>query len=722
MIVKGIVESVVKNQAKVRIPVFDKVYTATLGVDYDSLSIASICVPAKFSMNIKSGDLVYVLFEDNNRSKPIIVGYIFNNIDSTSSADILDITVNNDTILTEDTSIGEVTKDNIKNLSGIDRNIQETLNLKKENVNTINSNLLTIDNIIENDNVKIKNNINITNNINNNINYINSLIGKNNETIMNNTLFGQLNFAKNHLNNILEKLGNVDLDKSIENIINDYEEKIKTLEDSVHNGRTFESPTVEQNSDFTFDSDLNIDKYDTLYECIMYDSTCYRGTGKMKPVGILWHDTGCDNTTIKRYVQPSKSDPNYNKLLNLIGKNIYANDWNTIEHNAGVNAWIGKLADGSIATVQALPWDYRPWGCGSGQFGSCNNGWIQFEICEDARNNSTYFNAVYKEALKLTAYLCKKYNIDPKGTVNYNGVTVPTILCHWDSYRLGVGGGHYDIYDWFPLFGKCKDLTMNDVRNDVQLLLENLDNNTSENNNDYKINNNLKEKIQSIIDTHSGNWGVYVEGISSGKNIYAYRKTSFKERVVSASLIKLWVMGAVYDQIEKGNINEADVKNDLYYMITISDNAACNRLVMLLGNNDRDNGLRVVNNFISRYNFSQTVMNRLMLEDTGTQNYTSINDCSTFVRMLYKNELISKKASQSMLNIMKDSHRIYAGAGIPENVKFAHKTGSLINLCYGDVGIVYINEPYIICEINNGTSDGPSVLKDISKLVYDSLS
>ena len=49
MIVKGIVESVVKNQAKVRIPVFDKVYTATLGVDYDSLSIASICVPAKFS-------------------------------------------------------------------------------------------------------------------------------------------------------------------------------------------------------------------------------------------------------------------------------------------------------------------------------------------------------------------------------------------------------------------------------------------------------------------------------------------------------------------------------------------------------------------------------------------------------------------------------------------------------------------------------------------------
>jgi hypothetical protein len=34
----------------------------------------------------------------------------------------------------------------------------------------------------------------------------------------------------------------------------------------------------------------------------------------------------------------------------------------------------------------------------------------------------------------LTAYLCKTYNINPNGFVNVNGVTVPTILCHQDSY------------------------------------------------------------------------------------------------------------------------------------------------------------------------------------------------------------------------------------------------------------------------------------------------
>ena len=55
-----------------------------------------------------------------------------------------------------------------------------------------------------------------------------------------------------------------------------------------------------------------------------------------------------------------------------------------------MNAWIGKLADGSVAAVQTMPWDFRPWGCGSGSKGSCNSGWIQFEICEDALTDADY--------------------------------------------------------------------------------------------------------------------------------------------------------------------------------------------------------------------------------------------------------------------------------------------------------------------------------------------
>ena len=203
-------------------------------------------------------------------------------------------------------------------------------------------------------------------------------------------------------------------------------------------------------------------------QCMMTQSTCYKGTKKMTVKGILWHSTGANNPTLRRYVQPDDNDKNRAELLKKIGKNSYGNDFNHIYLEAGLNAWIGELADETVTTVQTMPWDYRPWGCGSGSKGSCNDGWIQFEICEDGLTSKTYFNKVYKEACELTAYLCTLYKLDPKGYTTLNGVKVPVILCHADSYDLGLGSGHADVMHWFKKHGK----TMNDVRNDVAKLME----------------------------------------------------------------------------------------------------------------------------------------------------------------------------------------------------------------------------------------------------------
>ena len=201
--------------------------------------------------------------------------------------------------------------------------------------------------------------------------------------------------------------------------------------------------------------------------CMQTQSTCYKGTRTMTVLGVLFHSTGANNPNIKRYVQPSDNASDRAEMLKLIGTNAYHNDWNHIEHQAGLNAWIGKLADGTVAAVQTMPWNYRPWGCGSGSKGSCNTGWIQFEICEDALTDASYFSKVYQEAVELTAYLCKLYGIDPNGTAKCGSVTVPTILCHADSHKLGLGSNHGDVLHWFPKFGK----SMATVRSDVAALL-----------------------------------------------------------------------------------------------------------------------------------------------------------------------------------------------------------------------------------------------------------
>ena len=100
-----------------------------------------------------------------------------------------------------------------------------------------------------------------------------------------------------------------------------------------------------------------------LIQCFQKNSTWYKGAkANGKPIGVLWHDTGAGNPYIKRYVQPYETDANYNEMITLLGKNKYNNDWNHIEHEAGLNAWIGKLADESIATVQAGELTKHAWG------------------------------------------------------------------------------------------------------------------------------------------------------------------------------------------------------------------------------------------------------------------------------------------------------------------------------------------------------------------------
>jgi hypothetical protein len=201
--------------------------------------------------------------------------------------------------------------------------------------------------------------------------------------------------------------------------------------------------------------------------CMMTQSTCYKGTRKFTPKGVLWHSTGANNPNLKRYVQPDDNATDKSYWLGKLGKNQYGNDWNHIDRQAGLNFWIGKLADGTVAAVQTMPWDYRPWGCGSGSKGPCNDTHIQFEICEDGLNDKSYWDAVYKEACEMTAYLCKMFGIDPKGTISYNGLQVPTIIDHTGSHSLGLGSNHGDVQHWSRKYGK----TMENVRNDVAAIL-----------------------------------------------------------------------------------------------------------------------------------------------------------------------------------------------------------------------------------------------------------
>lgn len=212
------------------------------------------------------------------------------------------------------------------------------------------------------------------------------------------------------------------------------------------------------------------------YECLMRHSTCYEKTTKLpKVLGVLWHSTGAPNTWLCRYVQPYEGEKDYDAKIKKLGKNRNGNDWNHAYKKAGVNFFIGKDAEGNIEAVQVLFDQARPWGCGTRYKNgpTCNDGFIQFEICEDSLNDKDYAEKVWKKAVELTAWLCEKYSIDPLATVEkrdyYGNIKqVPTILDHITSWELGFGSGHGDIRHWFKkILGK----DMSDARKEVYALL-----------------------------------------------------------------------------------------------------------------------------------------------------------------------------------------------------------------------------------------------------------
>ena len=87
----------------------------------------------------------------------------------------------------------------------------------------------------------------------------------------------------------------------------------------------------------------------------------------------------------------------------------------------------------------------RGWHCG----GAGNDTHISFEICEDKLADRAYFQATYQAAVELTAYLCKRFSLDPLA----DGV----VLCHAEGHRRGIASNHADVLHWWKKFGVDMD-------------------------------------------------------------------------------------------------------------------------------------------------------------------------------------------------------------------------------------------------------------------------
>lgn len=134
----------------------------------------------------------------------------------------------------------------------------------------------------------------------------------------------------------------------------------------------------------------------------------------------------------------------------------FADYWNREDMSVSVHAIVSP-----DKVLQLMPWTYQAWHCGAGPKGSGNQLYIGVEMTEprtiaytggasfvdcDPVATKDFIIDTFSKAVKLFAYLCRKFNFNP----------ATDILSHAEGYKKGVASNHADpdhLFNKYPDMG-----------------------------------------------------------------------------------------------------------------------------------------------------------------------------------------------------------------------------------------------------------------------------
>lgn len=229
----------------------------------------------------------------------------------------------------------------------------------------------------------------------------------------------------------------------------------------------------------------------------------------------------------------------------------------------------------------------------------------------------------------------------------------------------------------------------------------------------------LRDSLSDSIAYYPGEWSVYVQELKTGESIAINDKPMY-----AASLIKLFAMGAAYEQIKDGHLNEEYAYGLMYNMITLSDNNAFDSINELMQENYLSDWLMQNGFWDTTYvhGLGDGVVYEGKRSPDG-DNFTSAKDVGKLLEKIYRGELVSAHYSEEMANILKDQQTTTKiPAGLPEGVVYGNKTGETDNVCH-DSAIVYSDgADYVLVVMANAPDEAwtcDSYITDISRIVYE---
>ncbi|MFH1379914.1 MAG: serine hydrolase [bacterium] len=251
-------------------------------------------------------------------------------------------------------------------------------------------------------------------------------------------------------------------------------------------------------------------------------------------------------------------------------------------------------------------------------------------------------------------------------------------------------------------------------------------------------------KLNSNIQQFSGKVAIVVKDLNNDQT-YSFNAD---KPFVSASLIKLPIMVAVFKEFVESNISltqkfkledtyrvggsgilkykpsgsEYTIYELSYIMIKESDNTAARMLTEIVGYERMNQIFKSIG--LKDTNISPKSFDLTNGEIAG-DSYTTARDISLLLTEIYNEKMFRRYLSQQMLAILKlPSRKKRLRKYLPENFELAHKTGLLRGACH-DAGIVFSpHGNYLICVLTNNHGNytqAKNFISDVGKLTFDQL-
>lgn len=246
----------------------------------------------------------------------------------------------------------------------------------------------------------------------------------------------------------------------------------------------------------------------------------------------------------------------------------------------------------------------------------------------------------------------------------------------------------------------------------------------------------LKSVIEKTLEGTQGTYGIAIKNLKTGLVYYANEHRIFE----AGSLYKLWVMAAVYQQIQNGKLAEDQVLsedvsalNDKFNIAT--ETAEIKEGTLALTVHDALKQMIIISHNYAALLLTEKIklssvatflkengLNESIVGTSGGSPTSTPFDIALFYEKLYKGELANQQYTQEMINLLK-SQTLNDGLPkyLPDRSKVANKTGD-IGWFKHDAGIVYLQSgDYIIAIMSE--SDFPPGAQEkialISKAVFD---